>query len=71
MKNARILLFLTCVAAGALVAGPAFHRAAMSAVVSASGSQPSPQSAPTIASVVDRDIDAVEKQVVDAAEAMP
>ena len=71
MKNARILLFLTCVAAGALVASAAFHRAAMSAVVSASGSQPSPQSAPTIASVVDRDIDAVEKQVVDAAEAMP
>ena len=55
MKNARILLFLTCVAAGALVASAAFHRAAMSAVVSASGSQPSPQSAPTIASVVDRE----------------
>ena len=71
MKNVRILLFLTCVVAGALVASAAFHRAAMSAVVSASGSQPSPQSAPTIASVVDRDIDAVEKQVVDAAEAMP
>ena len=71
MKNVRILLFLTCVVAGALIASAAFHRAAMSAVVSASGSQPSPQSAPTIASVVDRDIDAVEKQVVDAAEAMP
>ena len=71
MKKARILLFLACVAAGALIAGAAFHQAAMSAVVSASGSQPSPQSSPTIASAVDRDIDAVEKQVVDAAEAMP
>ena len=71
MKKARILLLLACVAAGALIAGAAFHQTAMSAVVSASGSQPSPQSSPTIASAVDRDIDAVEKQVVDAAEAMP
>jgi len=33
--------------------------------------QPSPQSAATIASVVDRDISAVEKQIVDVAETMP
>ena len=38
---------------------------------SASGSQKSPQSAPTVAAVVDRDISAVEKQIVDAADAMP
>ena len=33
--------------------------------------QPSQQPSPTIASVVDREISAIEKQVVDAAEAMP
>src|SRR5690348_9266482 len=34
-------------------------------------SQAAPQAAATIASVVDRDISAIEKQVIDAAEAMP
>ncbi len=71
MKKARILLFLACVAVSARIAGAAFHQTAVSTVVSAAGSQPSPQSALTIASVVDHDIDAVEKQIVDAAEAMP
>jgi hypothetical protein len=71
MKKARILLFLACVAAGALITSTAFRPATMSAVVSASGSQPSPQLAPTIASVIDRDISAVEKQIVDASDAMP
>jgi uncharacterized damage-inducible protein DinB len=33
--------------------------------------QPSQQPSPTVASVVDREISAVEKQVLDAAEAMP
>ena len=33
--------------------------------------QPAQQSAPTFASVVDRDISAVEKQVIDVAETMP
>jgi uncharacterized damage-inducible protein DinB len=33
--------------------------------------QPSQQPSPTVASVVDREISAIEKQVVDAAEAMP
>jgi hypothetical protein len=70
MKKARMLLSLASVAAGAVMAG-AFHQAAMSAAASDSGSQPSPQPASTIASVVDRDISAVEKQIVDAAEAMP
>jgi uncharacterized damage-inducible protein DinB len=34
-------------------------------------SQAAPQAAATVASVVDRDISAIEKQVIDAAEAMP
>lgn len=71
MNKARMMLFLASVAAGALITSAAFRYAAMSAVASASGSQQSPQSAPTIASVVDRDISAVEKQIVDASEAMP
>jgi len=71
MKKARILLFLASVAAGALITSAAFHPATMSAVGSASGSQQSPQPAPTIASVMDRDISAVEKQLVDASDAMP
>src|SRR6266478_7779163 len=33
--------------------------------------QPSQQPSPTVASVVDREISAIEKQVVEAAEAMP
>jgi len=33
--------------------------------------RPQPQPAPTIASTIDRQISAIEKQVVDAAEAMP
>jgi hypothetical protein len=71
MKKARMLLFLASAAAGALITSAASRSAAMSALASASSSQQSPQSAPTIASVVDRDISAVEKQIVDAADAMP
>jgi hypothetical protein len=71
MKKTRMLLFLASAAAGAFITSAAFGPAAMSAVVGASGSQQSLQPAPTIASVVDRDISAVEKQIVDASEAMP
>jgi len=71
MKKARILLFLASVAAGTLITSAAFRPAAMGAGTSASGSHPSPQPAPTSASVVDRDISAVEKQIVDASDAMP
>lgn len=70
MKNERTLLFLT-VAAGILVAGAACHSVAMSAAPGASASLQSPQPAPSIASVLDREISAVEKQIVDAADAMP
>src|SRR5580704_6470352 len=70
MNKARILLLLGSVAGGALIAS-AFRPAAMNSVAIASGSQQSPQPAPTIASVVDRDISAIEKQIVDASEVMP
>jgi hypothetical protein len=71
MKKARILLFLASVAAGAVITSAAFRYAAISALAGASSSQQSPQAAPTIASVVDRDISAVEKQIIDASDAMP
>jgi hypothetical protein len=70
MKKARILLFLP-VAGGVLITSAAFCPAATNAVASASGSQQSAQPAPTIASAIDRDISAVEKQIIDASEAMP
>jgi uncharacterized damage-inducible protein DinB len=69
MKKPRILLPLAV--AVALIVAAAFRLGTMSAVASASTSQQSAQTAPTIASVVDRDISAVEKQILDAAEAMP
>jgi len=71
MKKARTLLFLASVAAGALIASAVFRPAAMSAAASTSGPQQSPQPAPAIASVVDGEISTVEKQIVDASEAMP
>ena len=71
MKKTRILLLLAAVAGGALITSAAFGPAAVSVVAIASGSQQSPQPAPAIASVMDRDISAVEKQIVDASEAMP
>jgi hypothetical protein len=71
MKRARILLFLASVGAGALITSAAYRPSAMSAVANASGAQQSPQPAATIASVLDRDISAVEKQIVDASDAMP
>jgi DinB superfamily len=72
MKNARTLLLLfLAVGAGVLVVSAAFHSAAVGAAASASTLLQSGQPAPSIASVLDRDISAVEKQVVDAADAMP
>ena len=64
MKKAPILLFVPSVVAGALITGAAVRPAATAAL------RP-PQSTPTIASAVDRDISAIEEQIVDAADAMP
>src|SRR5215471_8567584 len=70
MKRARILTFLASVAAGALIAA-VFHYGVMSAMAGPLARNDSPQSASTIASAVDRDISAAEKQIIDVAEAMP
>jgi hypothetical protein len=71
MKKARTSLFLASAAVGALLAGAVVRQAAMGAAVNVPRPQQSPQFPPTIASAVDRDISAVEKQIVDVAEAMP
>jgi hypothetical protein len=71
MKKTSIFLFLASVAGGTLIAGAAFGLAAKSAVANPSISQQTPQPAPTIASVVDRDINGAEELLINAAEAMP
>jgi hypothetical protein len=58
--------------AALILTAVAFQQITMSAAAATSAPQAqSSQQPPTIASVVDRDISAIEKQVVDAAEAMP
>jgi hypothetical protein len=71
MNGTKILLILASVAGGALITSAAFGPAAVSVVAIAFGSQQSLQPASTIASVMDRDISAVEKQIIDACGAMP
>jgi hypothetical protein len=52
-----------------LAAASAFAQAAKSSP--AAGASTSPSTPPTIASAIDREISLVEKEVVEAAEAMP
>jgi len=65
MKQLRIILLLAV-----LIVSVAALRQATTSAASASAPQAQP-SAPTIASVLDREISGVEKQIVDVAEAMP
>lgn len=61
----KILVAVLCAGMATLWMGPAQQP------VSAQQSQGTPQAPTTVASSVDRDISAVEKQIIDAAEAMP
>jgi DinB superfamily len=73
MKRIRPRLFMTAVITGALLPLLTVPRVALrhaTSTAARTGLQAQP-SAPTLASVVDRDISAVEKQIVDVAEAMP
>src|SRR5246127_4947416 len=65
MKHPFVLL----TAAVSLAAASAYAQAAKSSP--AAGASASPSSPPTIASAIDREISIVEKEVVEAAEAMP
>jgi hypothetical protein len=68
MNQIRVFFFLAVLLFGVSVMGQA---PSSSKTASAPQAQTSPQPAPTIASVVDRQISTVEKEVVEAAEAMP
>ena len=65
MKHPSLLL----TAALSLAAASAYAQAAKSSP--AAGASASPSTPPTIASAIDREISLVEKEVVEAAEAMP
>ncbi len=67
MKHIQTSLLLT--AALLLAAASAYTQAAKSS--SAAGASASPSTPPTIASAIDREITIVEKELIDAAEAMP
>lgn len=67
MKQTRIFLLLAVL----IFAVAALRHGANAAAASAARAQQSQQPSPTIASTVDREISAVEKQIVDVAEAMP
>ncbi len=68
MKQLQICLLLT--AALSVAAASAFAQAAKSSLPAAAASA-SPSTPPTIASAIDREINIIEKEVVEAAEAMP
>src|SRR5215813_6018720 len=67
MKKLRISLLLT--AALSLAAASAYTQGTKSSP--AAGASASPSTPPTIASAIDREISIVEKELIDAAEAMP
>ena len=67
MKQLKTFLLLTT--ASSLLAASAYAQAVKSSP--AAGSAASPSTPPTIASAIDREISLVEKEVVEAAEAMP
>lgn len=71
MKKAQISFFLAFVPAVILFTGASFRSAATGTVASTSAPQQSVQPVPTVASVVDGEISTVEKQIVDASDAMP
>src|SRR2546426_11335385 len=72
MKNLKMLLLLTSLLFATFAYG---QSAKTSAVVAAAPPQSSaagtPSTLPTIASAIDREISIVEKEIVEAAEAMP
>jgi DinB superfamily len=68
MKQIRIVLLPAAVIFAVAALG---QRLQGTLAASASQAQPSQQPSPTVASVVDREISTIEKQIVEAAEAMP
>jgi len=74
MKRMRSFLILAAIVFSVAALGQRIQAAAAASTQQAQqtqGAQQTQQPSPTVASVVDREISAIEKQVVDAAEAMP
>jgi uncharacterized damage-inducible protein DinB len=72
MKHLRMLCLLAALSVAAAIVSQGQGAApAAKPATPAPQAQASPQPAPTISSVVDREISTIEKQVVDLAEAMP
>jgi hypothetical protein len=72
MNRTRLLLFTAAMITGAFIAVLVFPSpAGVVAAATRAAQQTQQQPPPTIASAVDRGISAVEKRIIDAAEAMP
>jgi hypothetical protein len=77
MKKLKILVFAAAIVTGAFltfvfhVAGLHPYGEAVATAATSPTQQAQEQSPPTVASVVDRDISSVEKEIIDVAEAMP
>lgn len=71
MKQIRIFLQVAALIFTVAAFGQAFSGAAESTPQGEPSPQPQQSSPPTVASALDREISAVEKQIVDVAEAMP
>src|SRR5213082_4886 len=74
MKNLKTLLFLTPLVFITLAYGQgpkSSATAAATAAVPQSSASGTPSTPPTVASAIDREISIIEKEVVEAAEAMP
>src|SRR5881398_1987587 len=76
MKNVKTLLLLTSLLFATLAYGQSPKSAAVAAATATAAAQQSsasgtPSTPPTIASAIDREISVIEKEIVEAAEAMP
>jgi DinB superfamily len=71
MKRVRTFLLLPVLVISVAALGLGATRVAAPSVPQAQQSQQSQQAPPTVASVVDREISNVEKEILDVAEAMP
>src|SRR5437667_8639204 len=74
MKNVKTLLLLTSLLFATLAYGQSAKSSAVAAGTAAapqSSASGTPSTPPTIASAIDREISIIEKEIVEAAEAMP
>src|SRR5439155_4767304 len=74
MKDVKTLLLLTSLLFATLAYGQSAKSSAVAAATAAapqSSASGTPSTPPTIASAIDREISIIEKEVVEAAEAMP